>query len=105
MRHKTIRVLLLPEGQKGEWAAQCLEYDIASQGNSINDAIFNFLQVVTGQICRDIERGIEPLSTKTEAPPWYWQAIKDAEPLKKERSLKVAKRSRSPQLVQPFVFA
>jgi hypothetical protein len=110
MRHKTIRVLLLPEKDRA-WVAQCLEYDIASQGSSINDAILNFVQVFCGQICRDLERGIEPLSTKPEAPHWYWQALKGAEPLKNERALKVPKKARASkraaqlQSVLPFVLA
>jgi hypothetical protein len=110
MRHNTIRVLLLPEKDRA-WAAQCLEYDIASQGSSIDDALSNFVQVFCGQISRDLERGIEPLSTKPEAPPWYWQTLKMAEPLKNERALKVPKKARSSrraaqlQSVLPFVFA
>jgi hypothetical protein len=111
MPHKTIRVLLLPEGQQGQWAAQCLEYDLASQGNSINDAILNFVQVINAQMRRDMERGIEPLSTKPEAPAWYWQALKEAEPLEKKRPLKVPQKARASkraarlQAVQPFVLA
>ena len=110
MQHKTIRVLLLPEKDRA-WVAQCLEYDIASQGNSINDAILNFVQVFVAQICRDLERGIEPLSTKPEAPSWYWRALKNAEPLKNERALKVPRKARSfkraaqLQALLPFVLA
>jgi hypothetical protein len=111
MTHKTIRVLLLPEKDRA-WVAQCLEYDIASQGTSIDDALINFVQVFCGQISRDLERNIAPLSTKSEAPHWYWQILKTAEPLKNERALKMprkarlaSKRAASLQSILPFVLA
>lgn len=110
MHHKTIRVLLLQEKERA-WVAQCLEYDIASQGADIKDALHNFVHVFCGQIVRDLQRNIEPLSTKSEAPAWYWQTLKDAVPLRDEWALKVPKKARSfksakrLETVVPFVFA
>jgi hypothetical protein len=68
---KTFRLLLLKEGNS--WAAQCLEVDIASQGDSIKQTINNFCEVVAAQVASDIAKSREPLSGRKEAPHWYWQ--------------------------------
>src|SRR5882724_3126883 len=91
MESRTIRVLLLREGNG--WVAQCLEYDIASQGGSIKKAVENFQEVFEGQIALDLQRNREPLAGKKQAPPWYWQALKEAEPLRNPIALKIPKRS------------
>ena len=87
MTRSSIRVLLFQE--KTGWIAQCLEYDISAQGNNMKDAMLTFRDIFVAQIARDMDRGIKPLSMKKQAPPWYWQRLKEAEPLKNPVALKL----------------
>lgn len=43
------------------WVAQCLEYDIAAQGHSIDEARESFERIFFGQIKLDLARGRLPL--------------------------------------------
>ena len=91
MTTKTIRVLFFKEGET--WVAQCLEFDIAAQGASIKHAREAFIEVFTGQISLDLSKNREPLSEKKQAPHWYWQWLRDAEPL---RDIELDDRQDSP---------
>jgi len=90
---RAIRILVLKEGAGSGWVAQCLEYDIAAQGPSIRAAIENFRDVFQGQIALDLKKNREPMAGKKQAPPWYWQALEDAEPLRNPITLNLSKRS------------
>ena len=79
---RILRVLLLKEGSDNGWVAQGLEIDIAAQGASIKEALNNFTEVFAGQVASDLANQREPLVSKKQAPPWYLQALKHAEPLK-----------------------
>lgn len=89
---KTLKVLLLKEGDR--WIAQCLEFDIATQGTTISDSLDNFCEVFAGQIAFDLAHNREPLSDKKPAPPWYWQVSNHAEKLERRVLLKVPKEVR-----------
>jgi hypothetical protein len=72
-----------------------LEKDIAAQGDSIKDALNNFREVFAGQIASDLANKREPLATKKQAPPWYWQAMEHAEPLRNSVQLAIPKNSQN----------
>ncbi|MGB8682321.1 MAG: hypothetical protein WCD12_05510 [Candidatus Binatus sp.] len=92
MESRTLRVLLFEEHHKG-WIAQCLEVDIAAQGSSMKEAMRNFQEVFATQVAFDLSKGREPLAGKKQAPPWYWQALEEAEPLQNPIVLKLPRRS------------
>jgi hypothetical protein len=109
---RVLRVLLFQEGRDSLWAAQCLEYDIVAQGGSIREALDNFRDVFEGQIAFDVFQNRKPLSGKKQAPPWYWQALRDATPLRDSIPLKVPSQSwigtlldifRPQRVAEPFV--
>jgi predicted RNase H-like HicB family nuclease len=91
---RILRVLLLKEGSDNGWVAQGLEIDIAAQGASIKEALNNFTEVFAGQVASDLANQREPLVSKKQAPPWYWQALKHAEPLKNSIPLNLPKNAR-----------
>ena len=93
MPRKTLRVLLLKED--GGWVAQCLEYDIAARGDSIDEALISFRDTLLGQVELDSQRGREPFAGKKPAPPWYWQTLKHARRLADPITLKSSKEARS----------
>lgn len=82
-------VLLLEDGR---WVAQCLDFDIAAQGESIKEAQESFARVFFGQISLDIEHGRSPLQGIERAPDYYWNMFdaarfSDSFPLKPTANL------------------
>ena len=64
-----IRVLILPE--LGFFVAQCLEFDIAAQGSTIEEVMGNFSYAVLAHFDIAEERGEEPLEHVEPAPDFY----------------------------------
>ena len=50
------------------WIAQCIEYDFATQGARMQDAIDALERIILGQAVLDAGDGIEPLSEILPAP-------------------------------------
>jgi len=74
-----VSVLLRRENEM--WAAQCLEYDLAAQGQTISEAKEAFEKTFVGQIIVDIKSGKQPLEGVQQAPREYWDKFKTAERL------------------------
>ena len=62
-----VSVLLRYEGIY--WVAQGIEYDIAAQGRTIQEAKKAFEKTIIGQIILDVKDGLEPLTGVEKAPP------------------------------------
>lgn len=71
-----LSILLLNEG--GAWVLQCLQYDIAGQGKTIEDAKVAFRDAFVGQVIVDCEHGRKPLAQVPRAPRWYWDEFHEA---------------------------
>ena len=63
------RILIWNEG--GEYVVQCLERDIASQGESLEVAIKRLCEIITAEIKRCKKSNINPLSDIAPAPDIY----------------------------------
>ena len=75
------------EGYFG-WVVQGLEYDIAAQGKTMDEAKSRFESNVITQILLDLERGKQPLEGIPPAPSFYLEQSKSAHALEeKERRL------------------
>src|ERR1700677_2172864 len=61
-----IKILLSNEG--GVYIAQCIDWDIAAQARSVNDALKAFEQVFWARVMRDVEKGRRPLNNLEPAP-------------------------------------
>lgn len=79
-----ISILLLQEDNG--WVAQCLEKDIAAQGNSINEALASFKNTFIGQLILDYEDNKTPLEDLQEAPKEYWDKYQLSRPLRDKES-------------------
>ncbi len=66
----TVRTLLIQEGDL--WSIQCLEYDIAAQGRTIDEAKNAFEKTFLGQIALDIKEDREPFEGIEKAPQEFW---------------------------------
>jgi predicted RNase H-like HicB family nuclease len=52
----------------GSWFAQCVEYDLAAQGKTLDDVLYAFEHALNVQIAIDVEHGREPLVDLPPAP-------------------------------------
>lgn len=90
----TLRILFLKEGNK--WAAQCLEHDIAAQGDSIAKAADAIMRAFCSElaVCEELGKSIDSIP---KAPTYYWNKFEsEAAPLgegvsKFPRSAKIPK--------------
>lgn len=82
-----LRVLFVKTGEV--WAAQCIDYDIAAQGDSVREAKRAFEKAIIGQILFDVKRGLQPLSQFKPAPEGYRRKFEEAEQLADNAPLKL----------------
>jgi hypothetical protein len=80
----SISILLRPEGEG--WAAQCLEYDIAAQGQTIQEAKYAIEKAFVGQVIVDLSTRNVPLADIPAAPAEYWKAFEGGERLADRKS-------------------
>jgi hypothetical protein len=69
----SVSVLLHKDG--AAWVAQCLEYDVAVQGPSPEEAKNRFLRTLGSQILDDLLDGRAPLSSLPQAPSQYFNNL------------------------------
>jgi hypothetical protein len=92
----TVRILFTREGEA--WVVQCLEYDIASQGRTLQEAEETFGRTFVGQMLLDLHKGKQPLQGIGPAPRMYWRKFKEGIGLKVEPTIALPK-SVSPAFV------
>ena len=60
--------------QEGDWVcAQCLEYDIAAQGKTLDDCLYELYRLIVCHIAISVEHGLEPLRSLKPAPTRFWE--------------------------------
>lgn len=85
-------LILIPEC--GKWVAQCLEYDIAAQGDTPKIAIDEWKTTLSGQIMLDLADGKEPLKGISKPPSIYHKLAEDYGRLMEEKE----KYKRDPEI-------
>jgi hypothetical protein len=75
--HRTFefKVLIYVESEDGRapvYVAQCLDYDIVAEGETISDVLNSLRHVLETQIEVSRESGIEPFSDFERAPSQFW---------------------------------
>ncbi|MCP4650270.1 MAG: hypothetical protein GY853_09370 [PVC group bacterium] len=73
----TIKILLIQDDDL--WSAQCLNYDIAAQGRTKEEAQDTFEKTFLGQIILDIKENKDPLEGIGKAPQKFWDMFRGAE--------------------------
>lgn len=91
-----LSVLLMREGET--WIAQCLDYDIAAQGNSIKAAKNALARTFAGQVAVDLHHGLEPLNGFSQAPKEYWDKFGGAERLQDRQQIMIPDESLPPRV-------
>lgn len=69
---------LLLMNHQGTWVLQCLQYDIAAQGETIDAAKRAFARAFLGQVIVNIEHGKEAMADVPRAPTEYWDRFRKA---------------------------
>ena len=64
--------VILFERDPGEWVAQCLEYDIGAQADSLPNLFYELQKSLMGHIVIACECGREPFDCLPPAPAEYW---------------------------------
>ena len=67
---QTLSILLLKED--GGWSAQCLEIDIAAQGDTIKKAVDQLQFIIVSEVAFAVERQREPFEGIDRAPQHFW---------------------------------
>ena len=75
----SLNVLLMKDDDV--WSAQCLEHNIAAQGETTNKALFELTRTIVGELALRAKRGQEHLSDIPRAPDFYWKAFGEAQSL------------------------
>ena len=66
-----ISAVLFQEGE--QWVAQCLEYDIAAQAETLKELVeYELQRVLVGHISVSLETGRVPFENVPAAPREYW---------------------------------
>jgi hypothetical protein len=71
-------VILLEEGT---WVAQCLEFDVAAQGTSLDAVLASWQRAFVNQAAANIELGKDPMQDVPRAPSHYFEKFREARPL------------------------
>ena len=66
-----VRVLVILQGD--QWLAQGLDYDLAAQGPSDEQAIQSFVRILVARLRRDHQSGKEPLLNLPPAPDRFFE--------------------------------
>jgi len=80
-RKVPIRFLLFEH--KDGWSAQCLEYDFATQAETLSDLYYEIERALAGHITVSAKLGSRPFEGLGRAPQKYWDMF-DRAPLKLE---------------------
>ena len=75
-----ISAIVYPEsdGERRVWIAQCLEYDIVSQGETIEKVMNRLARDIAATICVSDQEGKKAFEGISEAPRKYWEMFKRA---------------------------
>lgn len=97
-----LSVLLMREGET--WIAQCLDYDIAAQGNSIKAAKGALARTFAEQVAVDLHHGVEPLNGFSQAPKEYWDKFGQAERLADRQHIVIPEESLPKRVLVKVMF-
>ncbi len=70
--------ILFFENEEG-WAAQCLEYDLATQAETLEALYYEVERILVAHIALADELGIEPFEGLDPAPQKYWDIFEKSQ--------------------------
>lgn len=87
---KTVNVLVIKDhtGDKLIWSAQCLEHDIAAQGDTIDKAMMELTKLFVAEEIALLQAGLS-MDAIPKAPQAYWAMFNEAARIEAQRSFPV----------------
>ena len=61
-------------GEKEVWVGQCLQYDIVTQADSMEELSKRFQRILIGTMILALKNGERPFANLKAAPARYWKA-------------------------------
>jgi hypothetical protein len=80
-----INILIFQEA--GGWVAQCLQYDVAAQAETVPDLFREILRALASHVTLNIERGRAPFADLGEAPDKFWIMYGEASPIDESNTI------------------
>lgn len=62
------------------WIAQCLEFDIAAQGDTLAEVQLEFQRVLAARVLSAKDLGVDPFEGVPQAPAPFWHRYVEGEP-------------------------
>ena len=76
------------DGEHALWVVQCLEFDVAAQGETIAEAQRSFEREFAAQMTVYLVNDQDPFSILQPAPERYWEMFRNGLPLKETLPIK-----------------
>ena len=93
----TVNVLLVKDEV---WCAQCLEHDIAAQGETVDQAMMELTKMLAAEAALQQEMG-SSLDAIPAAPAWYWKKFNEAVQVKPKRFVSMPEMDVPPAFMLP----
>lgn len=84
MKTIQIRAVIFQEAEL--WCAQCLEHDIAVQGDSVNDLVNNLGSALVSYVELALMEGREPFADIPKAPRLFFEMFEQAHELEEPKT-------------------
>lgn len=84
-----IHAVAFPNG--GRWVAQCLEYDIATQAETLDALLYEIQRILVAHVVVAERENLEPFADLPKAPKRFWEMY--------ERALSPVKPAPRPELL------
>jgi predicted RNase H-like HicB family nuclease len=96
-----LRILFI-EGDGG-WSAQCLEYDIATQAETLADLFYEVERVLVAHVALATENGREPFAGIPSAPEKYWRIFERSRISMERPAAGLKARKSAPLRIRPTI--
>lgn len=81
MKNLKFKVSVLVLREENKWVAQCMEYDISAQADSLAGVKYAFAKAFVSQVAVNLHFKKKPLQDVPKTPSFYKKFFKDAERL------------------------
>jgi hypothetical protein len=78
MNGPSIHAVAFPH--RGHWVAQCLEYDIATQAETLDELLGEIQYLLAAHVLVAERENLEPFAELSKAPKRFWEMYERAHP-------------------------
>jgi hypothetical protein len=89
----------------GNWVAQCLEYDVATQARTLDSLLYELERIVMAHLFVAEKEGAQPFADIPKAPPRFWEMYRRARRTVRVQELPAPEKQPRPQVEVAFADA